>query len=133
MTHEQCDECGFDGSRYDDGSLLDGLRELGPRWRELVRVAGSNLRMRPEPAVWSAIEYAAHSRDITALHVFGALSRRHGLRRSRTMREGRRGRGGSPSVTRAATFCALVVFVLSLTVRLDAASPPAPAVPPELA
>jgi len=27
--------------------------------------------MRPEPEVWSAIEYAAHSRDITALHVFG--------------------------------------------------------------
>ena len=27
--------------------------------------------MRPEPEVWSAIEYAAHSRDVTALHAFG--------------------------------------------------------------
>lgn len=27
--------------------------------------------MRPAPDVWSAIEYAAHSRDITALHAFG--------------------------------------------------------------
>lgn len=32
---------------------------------------GSALRVRPEPEVWSAIEYAAHSRDITALHAFG--------------------------------------------------------------
>jgi hypothetical protein len=29
------------------------------------------LRLRPEPEVWSAIEYAAHSRDVTALHAFG--------------------------------------------------------------
>jgi hypothetical protein len=33
--------------------------------------AGTDLRIRPGPEVWSAIEYAAHSRDITALHVFG--------------------------------------------------------------
>jgi hypothetical protein len=29
------------------------------------------LRVRPESGVWSPLEYAAHSRDITALHVFG--------------------------------------------------------------
>jgi len=33
--------------------------------------AGDDLRVRPAPETWSAIEYAAHSRDITALHVFG--------------------------------------------------------------
>ncbi len=27
--------------------------------------------MRPKPEVWSAIEYAAHSRDVTASHAFG--------------------------------------------------------------
>jgi hypothetical protein len=27
--------------------------------------------MRPEPAVWSCLEYAAHTRDIIALHVYG--------------------------------------------------------------
>jgi hypothetical protein len=36
-----------------------------------MSTAGPALRTRPEPAVWSAIEYAAHSRDITALHVYG--------------------------------------------------------------
>jgi hypothetical protein len=71
MVHERCDACGFDGAPYDDASLLQALRGLGPRWRSLLSETGPELRARPEPAVWSALEYAAHSRDITALHVFG--------------------------------------------------------------
>ena len=71
MEHERCDACGFDGARYDDASLLHALRILGPRWRSLLSQTGPELRERPEPEVWSALEYAAHSRDITALHVFG--------------------------------------------------------------
>jgi hypothetical protein len=47
------------------------LRDLGPQWATLLSQAGSDVHVRPEPNVWSAIEYAAHSRDITALHVFG--------------------------------------------------------------
>ena len=39
--------------------------------RALLTGAGERLRVRPEPETWSALEYAAHSRDITALHVFG--------------------------------------------------------------
>jgi hypothetical protein len=71
VEHEVCAACGFDGGRYDDASLLGELRALGSRWRGLLASAGSQLRVRPEPEVWSAIEYAAHSRDITALHAFG--------------------------------------------------------------
>jgi hypothetical protein len=33
--------------------------------------AADELRLRPAPQTWSALEYAAHSRDVTALHVFG--------------------------------------------------------------
>jgi hypothetical protein len=69
--HERCDACGFEGAAYDDASLLEALRGLGPRWRRLLAEAGPALRIRPEPTVWSALEYAAHSRDITALHCFG--------------------------------------------------------------
>jgi hypothetical protein len=78
MKHEYCDKCGFDGTQYDDRALLGALRGLGPRWGALLTLAGTDLRVRPEPEVWSAIEYAAHSRDVTALHIFGvqqALSR----------------------------------------------------------
>ncbi|MGO9343967.1 MAG: DinB family protein [Acidimicrobiales bacterium] len=71
MEHERCTACGFDGGRYDDDALLDALRELGSRWRALLFNAQSELRSRPQPEVWSAIEYAAHSRDITSLHAFG--------------------------------------------------------------
>lgn len=71
MTHEHCDACGFDGAGYDDESLLGCLRDQGERWRGLLRVAGPELRVRPEPEVWSCIEYAAHTRDILALHVYG--------------------------------------------------------------
>lgn len=72
MTHhEQCAACGFDGAAYDATELLDVMRDLGRRWSSLLAGAGEELRLRPEPGVWSAIEYAAHSRDVTALHVFG--------------------------------------------------------------
>src|SRR5580704_9166023 len=71
MEHESCAACGFDGEGYDDDSLLQELRDLGPRWRTLLTVAGPDLRTRPEPEVWSAIEYAGHSRDVTSLHAFG--------------------------------------------------------------
>jgi hypothetical protein len=71
MTHEECVECGFEGADFDDIALLNALRALEPRWNEALANAGDDLRTRPEPAVWSAVEYAAHSRDILALHVFG--------------------------------------------------------------
>ena len=71
MDHERCEACGFDGGRYDDGELLDALRSLGPRWQALLAESGAELRRRPAPEVWSALEYAAHSRDITALHAYG--------------------------------------------------------------
>ena len=71
MEHERCTECGFDGGRYDDEALLGALRALGTQWRELLATAGDTLRERPAPGVWSAIEYAAHSRDVTAMHVVG--------------------------------------------------------------
>ena len=71
VEHEKCEACGFDGAGYDDASLLNALRMLGPRWRALIAASGADLRTRPHPGVWSAVEYAAHSRDITALHAFG--------------------------------------------------------------
>ena len=62
--HERCDVCGFDGAVFDDAGLLVALRSLGGRWRHQLGDAGHELRTRPEPHTWSAIEYAAHSRDV---------------------------------------------------------------------
>jgi hypothetical protein len=69
--HEHCDACGFDGSTFADADLLESLRSLGARWRQQLMAAGVLLRSRPEPNTWSAIEYAAHRRDVTALHAYG--------------------------------------------------------------
>jgi hypothetical protein len=69
--HERCDACGFDGAVYTDSALLDALRSLEASWRQQLVAAGSQLRTRPEPGTWSAIEYAAHTRDITSLHAYG--------------------------------------------------------------
>ena len=66
--HEACMACGFDGGSFDAAGLLDALRGLGPSWTTLLDGAGDLLRVRPEPSTWSAVEYAAHSRDITELH-----------------------------------------------------------------
>jgi hypothetical protein len=71
MDHEQCASCGFDGSGYEPEQLLEAIRGLGPAWIRLLLEAGDELRIRPDPDTWSALEYAAHSRDVTALHVFG--------------------------------------------------------------
>lgn len=65
-THERCDACGFDGSAYADDALLEEIRAHGPRWKRSLRDAGTNLRIRPHPEVWSPLEYAAHTRDITS-------------------------------------------------------------------
>ena len=71
MEHEQCAACDFDGAAYEPSQLLDAIRELAPQWRLMLLEAGNELRLRPAPDTWSALEYAAHSRDVTALHVFG--------------------------------------------------------------
>lgn len=71
VKHERCAGCGFDGSGYDRASLLSAVEALGTLWRTLLEGAASDLRVRPDVGVWSAVEYAAHSRDITALHVVG--------------------------------------------------------------
>jgi len=71
VEHERCRACGFDGTSYQPEQLLGAIRDLGPRWRRLLLDAGGELRLRPAPETWSALEYAAHSRDVTALHVFG--------------------------------------------------------------
>ncbi len=66
---DRCDECGY---VYEDPGplrLAEKLASLGPHYGERLRVpAGTDnaavLRERPEPQVWSALEYACHVRDV---------------------------------------------------------------------
>jgi hypothetical protein len=72
MEPERCAECGFDGSRLTVGDAITALRSMRRRWGELFEdVPDDVLRKRPAPKVWSALEYAAHTRDVVAMNGWG--------------------------------------------------------------
>ncbi|MBM0229994.1 MULTISPECIES: DinB family protein [Micromonospora] len=56
---EGCAECGF--SPQDVASTGERLRAAIPTWR--AALARSDAAVRPEPTVWSPVEYACHVRD----------------------------------------------------------------------
>ena len=62
---ERCDECGF---VYDDvptGEMAERLRGLPARYRQAMEgISDGAARRRPEPEVWSALEYLCHVRDV---------------------------------------------------------------------
>lgn len=69
---ERCAECGFDGEHLMVGDAITVLRSMGRRWRELFEdVPDERLRERPSPEIWSALEYAAHTRDVIAVIWWG--------------------------------------------------------------
>ena len=71
----RCDECGYDSDPLSNGDLVEQCRGFARRYtapltRFLPDEDGATvLRRRPEPAVWSALEYAAHARDSLAFYV----------------------------------------------------------------
>ena len=65
---ELCAECGFDSRRWRVRDARDHLAALGWWWREaLAGIDQAELVRRPEPAVWSAVEYGIHSSLVTAV------------------------------------------------------------------
>ena len=62
-----CPECGFDASAVDPRRLGDAVRATLPRWD--AALAGVDARQRPEPTVWSHLEYGAHVRDVFRVFV----------------------------------------------------------------
>ena len=68
----RCEECAFDFESVSPESAPATVRDFGRRYRApLTRLLKgedeSVLRARPAPDVWSAIEYAAHVRDVFTL------------------------------------------------------------------
>jgi len=65
MQHERCDECGYDASSVPESALAAAVRRVGERWaQELPREPAADLRARAQAEVWSALEYACHTRDV---------------------------------------------------------------------
>ena len=70
MSEPACDECGFDYEALDPAAAPAAIRAFAKRYRApLSRFlpgedGDSLLRQRPAPDTWSALEYAAHVRDV---------------------------------------------------------------------
>jgi len=63
---EPCPDCGFDGAHFDAARTAEVTRALGLLWSRLVG-AGEDVAVRPDPSVWSTLEYGCHVRDVFEL------------------------------------------------------------------
>ncbi len=69
----RCDECGFDAAELSPGDAITAVRSFPKRYRApltrlLPKDDASLLRRRPDPVTWSALEYAAHVRDVFGMY-----------------------------------------------------------------
>lgn len=70
---DNCAECGFDASTVTPACAEETIQSLGSRYHATLLKAGSGkdldviIRERPDPNTWSALEYAAHMRDVIAM------------------------------------------------------------------
>ena len=72
-----CAECGLDPERLTVDEAAELIADLGPRYRAAFAVVAGDrdrLRAKPDPDVWSPLEYVVHLRDSVRYH--GALTNR---------------------------------------------------------
>lgn len=62
-----CPQCGTDARQYSPADIPELLAAAVPRWQVVLR--RDDVARRPTPTTWSALEYAAHIRDVCT--VFG--------------------------------------------------------------
>lgn len=67
VLEEPCDECGFDAASVDPRALPALITAWTETWQDVLTRPG--VGSRPDPSVWSPLEYACHVRDV--YRVFG--------------------------------------------------------------
>ncbi len=65
VLDERCPECGFDAAAVDPVDMAGLVRANVAEWAPLL--ADEHVRVRPDEATWSALEYGCHVRDVFAL------------------------------------------------------------------
>ncbi len=63
VLERTCPECGFDASALERTDIAPATRAMAERFTELL-AGGDEVRRRPGPEVWSALEYGCHVRDV---------------------------------------------------------------------
>lgn len=66
VVKRPCPECGLDTQSYSRNAVAGMIRDTAAAWQELLTGPGDP-RLRPSPAVWSALEYGCHVRDVLQL------------------------------------------------------------------
>jgi hypothetical protein len=72
VSEARCEECGFDDEALEPAEIPASVRAFAKRYRapltRFIRDEDGDalVRRRPAPEVWSALEYAAHVRDVFA-------------------------------------------------------------------
>ena len=62
VISQPCPECGFDGSAVSHTEVAGHIRADAGEWPR--RLSAADVTVRPRPAVWSALEYGCHIRDV---------------------------------------------------------------------
>jgi hypothetical protein len=64
-----CPECGLDTQSFSREEIGGMIRTNAAAWHRVLTGPGaSDLRLRPSPAKWSALEYGCHVRDVLRLY-----------------------------------------------------------------
>lgn len=67
VVERPCPECGFDASTFDATDVAAMVRANADAWPAVLE--RPDVRVRPDDATWSALEYAAHVRDVYRLYL----------------------------------------------------------------
>jgi hypothetical protein len=62
VLERPCGECGYDARGVQPAEVEDRISANAGAWRSVL--AGERVGVRPEPEVWSPLEYACHVRDV---------------------------------------------------------------------
>jgi len=68
VIESPCPECGFDASTFGRADVAGLLRANTEAWPTVLERA--DVRERPDDETWSALEYAAHVRDVNRLYLY---------------------------------------------------------------
>jgi len=63
-----CGECGYDVCEFDRDQIGEMIRANAAEWQDVLTGDDAELRARPRPDKWSALEYACHVRDVYELY-----------------------------------------------------------------
>jgi DinB superfamily len=64
VLEQACSECGFDSRAVEPTDVPGMVRTEIGAWRTVLLAPASEVRARPTPEKWSALEYGCHVRDV---------------------------------------------------------------------